>query len=414
MYKDRTLTKSLLAASKNFKVVLLTGMRQVGKTTFLHHTAQDKNAGKIKRNYVTLDNPKDEILAKEEPELFLQTYAPPVLIDEIQYAPELFRYIKILADNSDKKGLVWMTGSQQYNVMAGITESLAGRVAILDMLGFSLYEWEDKALRQAPFLPSEKPPGILEKRDLAGTYRIIWQGSFPELIDKNAAERSLFYSSYIRSYIERDIRQLIHVENESAFIKFLSSAAARTGQELNLADIARDAEIAPNTARNWLSVLETSGIIYVLRPYYRNVLKRLTKRPKLYFMDTGLCAYLSNWNTPETLEKGAMGGAFFETFAVAEIIKSYYHNGLRPSLYYYRDSNHAEIDLLIEQDGLFYPVEIKKTANPGRRDVKAIESFSRIEKTGYGSLICLTGHPRPLTAETSFCKGINAISIWDI
>jgi predicted AAA+ superfamily ATPase len=252
------------------------------------------------------------------------------------------------------------------------------------------------------------PPGNLIRRDLAGTYRCIWQGSFPEVIDKDPEERALFYSSYIRTYIERDIRQLKNVENEAAFMKFLGSAAARTGQELNIADLARDAEVAPNTAKNWLSLLETSGIIYLLKPYYRNTIKRLTKRPKLYFMDTGLCACLSNWNTPETLETGAMGGAFFETFVITEILKSYYHNGRRPSLYYYRDSNQQEIDLLIEQDGLFYPIEIKKTANPGKKDIRAFDSFAATEKTGYGSLICLTDQPRPLSARA------NAISIWDI
>ncbi|GHV56875.1 ATPase [Spirochaetia bacterium] len=403
MYLERTMTNTLIQTSQTFKVILLTGMRQVGKTTFLKELAAGEG-----RQYVTLDNPKDEQMAKEEPEFFFETYVPPVLIDEIQYAPELFRYIKMLADTTDKRGILWMTGSQQYNLMAGVTESLAGRVAILDMLGFSLYEQDGKAAAQVPFLPSKTPPGILAKRNLAETYHIIWQGSYPEVIGKNADQRALFYSSYIRSYIERDVRQLLNVENESSFQKFLSCAAARTGQELNLTEMARDAGIAPNTAKSWLSILETSGIVYLLKPYYRNVTKRLTKRPKLYFMDTGLCAYLSNWTTPETLESGAMGGAFFETFVITEIIKSWYHNGRRPSFYYYRDSNQAEIDLLIEQDGLFYPIEIKKTANPGKKDIKAFATFADIEKTGYGSLICLTDHPRPLTPNAG------AISVWDM
>jgi predicted AAA+ superfamily ATPase len=409
MYKDRTLIKTLLETSQNFKVILLTGMRQVGKTTFLQETAKPgTEMSRTARKYVTLDNPKDEQMAKEEPEFFLETYAAPVFIDEIQYAPGLFRYIKMLVDKEEKRGLVWMTGSQQYNLMAGVTESLAGRVAILDMLGFSLYEREDKAAAQTPFLPTKTPPALLEKRNLADTYRIIWQGSFPEVIDKNPDGRELFYSSYIRSYIERDVRQLMHVGDESAFMKFISCAAARTGQELNLTDLARDADIAPGTAKSWLSILETSGIIYLLKPYYRNVTKRLTKRPKLYFMDTGLCAYLSAWHTPETLETGAMGGAFFETFVITEIIKSWYHNGRRPPLYYYRDSNQTEIDLLIERDGLFYPIEIKKTANPRKDDIKAFDSFAKFEKTGYGSLICLTDQARPLTADA------NALSVWDM
>jgi predicted AAA+ superfamily ATPase len=402
MYKIRTLKNTLSLASQNFKIIFVTGMRQVGKTTFLRHCADTT------RKYVTLDNPKDAAMAQEEPEFFLQTYSPPVFIDEIQYAPELFRYIKILVDNSRQKGLVWMSGSQQYDLMAGITESLAGRAAIVDMLGFSLYEREDKGEAQTPFLPAQTPPCVLAKKNLPETYRVIWQGSYPEVLDLNAQGWQLFYSSYIRTYIERDVRKLINVENETAFMKFLASAAARTGQELNLADIARDTGVSPNTAKNWLSLLETSGIIYLMKPYYKNIIKRLTKKPKLYFMDTGLCAYLTNWNTPDTLERGAMSGAFFETFTVTEIIKSYYHNGRRPPLYYYRDSNGNEIDLLIEADGLFYPVEIKKTSNPGKNDIKAFSLFEQYEKTGYGSLICLTDHTRPLT------PAANAISLWDI
>jgi predicted AAA+ superfamily ATPase len=408
MFKERTLFKAYLEASENFKVVLLTGMRQVGKTTFLEEAAKRQAKAGGVRAMVTLDKPQDEAMAKTEPELFLETYAPPVFIDEIQYAPELFRYIKILVDPQEKKGLIWMTGSRQYNLMAGITESLAGRVAILEMHGFSLYEREDKGAKQQPFLPSKKVPGILTRRNLIDTFRIIWQGSFPAVIDLNPNQRDLFYSSYVRTYIERDVRQLINIGNENAFLKFLRCVAARTGQELNITDIAKDTEIAPNTAKNWLSILETSGIIYLLKPYYRNVIKRLTKRPKLYFMDTGLASWLSQWSSPETLEQGAMGGAFFETFVITEILKSWYHNGRHPSFYYYRDSNRVEIDLLIERDGSYYPVEIKKTANPGKGDIKAFDTFSGIENTGYGSLVCLTDQSRPLTVNA------NVVSIWDI
>jgi predicted AAA+ superfamily ATPase len=407
MYKERTLTRMFLEASRNFKVTLLTGMRQVGKTTFLEETAR-RPEGTSARIRVTLDNPKDEELAKTEPELFLETYAPPVFIDEIQYAPGLFRYIKKLVDGWEDKGLVWMIGSQQYNLMEGISESLAGRVAVLEMLGFSIYEREDKGTGQKAFLPAKTTPGRLEKKNLADTFRIIWQGSFPEVIALNADQRDLFYSSYVRTYIERDVRQLVNIGSETAFMKFLRCTAARTGQELNLADIAKDAEVAPNTAKSWLSILETSGIVYLLRPYYRNITKRLTKRPKLYVTDTGLASWLCLWNTPETLEQGAMGGAIFETFVITEILKSWLHNGRRPPFYYYRDSNQVEIDLLIEQDGLFYPVEIKKTGNPGKGDIRAFDTFAAAEKTGYGSLICLTDHCRPLTAKAG------AISIWDI
>ena len=402
-YRERTIRNALSKISDNFKVVLLTGMRQVGKTTFLRRII-----GKD-RKYVTLDNPKDLLLAKEEPDFFFQTYPPPLFIDEIQYAPELFVYIKMLTDNSDRHGLIWLSGSQQFSLMKGITESLAGRVVILEMLGFSIYELEGKGELQKPFLPSSKPPLILEKKNIAETFEIIWKGSYPAMSGKDNDQWSNFYSSYVKTYLERDVRQIINVGNEKDFIKFLGAAAARTAQELNLADIARNVEIAPNTAKAWLSVLESSGVIYLLKPYYKNITKRTIKKPKIYFTDTGLAAYLTSWSTPETLARGAMSGAFFETFVIMEIIKSYYHNGKYPSLYFYRDNVQTEIDLLIEQDGLLYPIEIKKTSNPKKSDVSAFDKLAKDEKIiGYGTLVCLTDNPRPLTDKA------NAISIWDL
>jgi predicted AAA+ superfamily ATPase len=401
MFKNRTLASSIERISSHFKVLMLTGMRQVGKTTLL------QMCGK-KRKYVTLDNPKDLRLATEEPELFMETYAPPVLIDEVQYAPNIFRHIKMLVDSSGKKGQVWLTGSQQYQMMQGVTESLAGRVAIVNLFGFSLYEREGKSKLQKPFLPSKKNHRILNKKNLLDTYRIIWQGSFPDAALASSENWSNFYSSFIKSYLERDIRQLINIGNLTAFTKFLGIVATRTGQELNVLDIAKDADISRNTAQAWISVLESSGVIILLKPWFKNISKRLIKRPKIHWMDTGLCSYLSDWTSPETLEKGAMSGAIFESFVVSEIIKSYSHNGKSPSLYYYRDSNKAEIDLLIARDGLLFPIEIKKTANPSKDDVKAFKTLSQTEKLGYGSLICLTDSPRPLT------ENVNAISVWDI
>ncbi|MCL2208299.1 MAG: DUF4143 domain-containing protein, partial [Fibromonadales bacterium] len=214
--------------------------------------------------------------------------------------------------------------------------------------------------------------------------------------------------SFIKTYLERDVRQLINVGSITAFTRFLGIVAARTGQELNILDIARDADISRSTAQAWISILESSGIIILLKPWFKNISKRLVKRPKIHWMDTGLCSYLCDWTSPETLEKGAMSGPIFESFVVSEIIKSYGHNGKSPSLYYYRDSNGVEIDLLIAQDGMLFPIEIKKTANPSKDDIKAFKSFSEAEKLGYGSLICLTDSPRPLT------ENANALSIWDI
>jgi predicted AAA+ superfamily ATPase len=402
MYKERTLKAEIRRISGEFKTLLLTGPRQVGKTTLLKHAAEKG------RKYVSLDNPADLHQAKTDPQGFLDIYAPPVIIDEIQYAPELFSYIKMLVDESDERGRIWMTGSQQYNMMEGVTESLAGRVIILDMQGFSIYERAGKGEAQKPFLPSANPLGLLPHKNTLNTFKTIWQGSFPDVINREPKSRKDFYDSYIRTYMERDIRRIVNIGNETSFFTFLKVTAARTGQELNLEDIARNVGIAPSTAKSWLSTLNASGLIYLLRPYFRNTTKRLTKRPKLYFMDTGLASYLAGWTTPESLEVGASAGCFFETFCISEIIKSWQHNDLNPDLYFFRDEKRHEIDLLIHQDGLFYPIEIKKHGTPSLQDIGAFKIFGNLEKLGYGCEICLTGKIQPLGRE------VQAISIWDI
>ncbi|MDR2087585.1 MAG: ATP-binding protein [Dysgonamonadaceae bacterium] len=401
-YLLRTLSDDILRVSNSFKVLLINGARQIGKTTLLKHTAEQG------RKYVTLDNPADLLLAKTDPKGFLDTYSPPVIIDEIQYAPELFPYIKMLADNSDEHGLVWLTGSQQYNMMQGVTESLAGRVAIMDMYGFSIYEAEGKAGEQTPFLPSNAPKNTLKNRNIAETFNVIWQGSFPAVIHLDEKDRRNFYDSYIRTYIERDVRQLINIGNEVAFITFLKVVAARTAQELNMDDIARSVGISHTTAKNWLSVLKASGIVYLLQPYFKNITKRLTKTPKLYFLDTGLAAHLAGWTTPEALKTGVSAGSFFETFVIAEILKSYCHNGETPQIYFFRDERGKEIDLLIYKDGKYYPIEIKKHATPSRQDISAFNIFSKLEETGEGCEICLTSDIQPLAPNAT------AISVWNI
>jgi len=401
-YKKRTLSPYILRMSEKFKILLINGPRQIGKTTLL------KNVAKKGRKYVSLDNPQDLLKAKTDPKGFLDTYAPPCIIDEIQYAPELFPYIKILADSMNKRGLIWMTGSQQYNLMQGVTESLAGRVAIIDMLGFSLYERDGIGEKQKPFLPSAKPARQLKKRNVADTFKVIWHGAFPDVVDANTEHWQTFYDSYIRTYIERDVRQIINIGDEVKFITFLKVTAARTGQELNLTDIARNVSIDPKTADKWLSVLKTSGLVYLLQPYFKNTTKRLTKHPKMYFMDTGLAAYLAGWTTPKSLEIGASAGAFFETFVITEIIKSYYHNGKNPQLSFFRDSDGNEIDLLIYQDGKYWPVEIKKSSTPNQNDTKAFKIFEKLEPLGYGCEICLTQDLQPLSPR------IMAMSIWDM
>jgi len=400
--KKRTLESTLLETSKSFKVVLVTGPRQVGKTTLMQ-TASAKN-----RKYITLDDKEVLLQAKTDPKAFLALYNLPIFIDEIQYAPELFSYIKMLVDSSNKRGTVWLSGSQAFDLMQGVTESLAGRVGILDMLGFSIYEIENKGKLQKPFLPKQDRKNILANKTPKNTFKIIWQGSFPDAVSKNEKDRQRFYDSYIRTYMERDVRKIINISDEVAFIKFLKVSAARTGQELNLTDIAKDVDISPNTAKNWLSILRMSGLVYLLQPYFKNVTKRLVKTPKLYWTDTGLAAYLAGWTTAESLETGISSGAFFETFVISEVIKSYYNNGYNPTLYYFRDNHGNEIDLLIEQDNKFYPIEIKKTSTPRSADIKAFNNFAKIEKLGYGNLICLTDKQQPLSA------GATAISIWDI
>jgi len=401
MYNKRTIGTFFKEASRRFKVILLTGMRQVGKTTCL------RNISGRNRQYISLDDPQILSLARNEPNLFFERFAPPMFIDEIQYAPELFPYIKMLVDNSKENGQIWLSGSQQYSMMKNVTESLAGRAAIVDMFGFSIYERENKAPLQKPFLPSENPPARLSSKRPSETFEIIWRGSFPHIVIGTAQWR-LFYSSYVKTYLERDVRQIINIGDETAFLRFMSVVAARTAQILNVSDIASNSGITLKTAERWLSVLQASGVVYLLKPYFANVSKRFIKHPKLYFTDTGLCAYLTEWTSRQTLEAGAMAGAFFETFVIGEILKSYHHNGEFPSLYYYRDSNNVEIDLLISQDGLLYPIEIKKTASPKKDDVKAFDTLAKIAKTGFGSLICLVKENIPLT------ESANAISVWEI
>ncbi len=395
MYISRTLERFFLEADRHFPVLLVTGARQVGKTSMLQHLRREN------MRYVTLDDPLILSLAKEDAALFMQRFEPPVIIDEIQYAPELLPYIKIAADKSKQPGMFWLTGSQQFHLMRDISESLAGRIALLSLLGLSRREMLHEIATSTPFLPT---PEIVQARLAAGgqlalndAYRLMWRGSLPRIALDNDIDRDLFYSSYVQTYLQRDVRDLTRVGDEMAFLRFLKAAAARTGQMLNMAELARDADIAPNTAKSWLSILETSGIIYLLAPYAANLTKRLVKRPKLYFLDTGLCSFLIGWSSPETLEAGAMSGAIFETWVIGELLKSYLHNGRQPVFYYYRDKDKKEIDLLIIQDNIVYPLEIKKSATPTRYDVRHFRVLDRLPLTrGQGGMICLTQHLIPL------------------
>ncbi len=399
MYLTRTIEKTIRSTAEHFPALLLIGARQVGKTTVLRQVAESD------RTYVTLDDPRNLEMARSDPALFMQRYPPPVLLDEIQYAPEILPYVKMGIDADRKPGMFWLTGSQQFHVMRGVSESLAGRVGILDLLGLSRRESLGLGGEQEPFLPDAD---AFQKKALGDTntkpshrelYHQLWRGSFPGMALDPGMSWETFFRSYVQTYLQRDVRALAAVGDEAAFFRFMRAAAARTGQLLNTALLARDADVAPNTAKKWLSILQASGVVYLLEPYHANVIKRMVKTPKLYFLDTGLAAYLTEWTNPEVLEAGAMSGAFLETWMFGEILKSWAHNGLTPSFYYYRDKDQKEIDLVIVRDGVAYPVEFKKTASPDRG---MAAHFALLEKTGLnvgiGVVVALTDTAMPLTS----------------
>ncbi|MFP4037128.1 MAG: ATP-binding protein [Desulfobacteraceae bacterium] len=380
--------------------MLVTGARQVGKTTLLQHL---KGAD---RAYATMDDPRLLSLAREDPPLFLQRFPPPVMIDEIQYAPELLPYIKMEVDRLREPDLFWITGSQSFHLMKGVSESLAGRVGIIQLLGLSRREMMGLHTTAGPFLPlpEQIEAGVRSggRLPLKKLYETIWRGGFPAAALSEETDHHLFYSSYVQTYLQRDVRDLARVGDETAFLRFLRAAAARTAQLLNLAELSRDADVSYNTAKSWLSILQASGVVYLLEPYHTNATKRLVKSPKLYFLDTGLCAWLTEWSSPETLEAGAASGPMLETWVFGEILKSWWHNGRRAPFYFYRDKDRKEIDLLIVQDGTIYPVEIKKSSSP---DKKAVRHFHLLEKLGMpvgpGGLICLSSMSLPLTPTAS-------------
>lgn len=398
MYQ-RTLAKVLASIDQGFPVLLVTGPRQVGKTTLLEMCADHK------RRYVTLDDLEARALAHTDPGLFMQTYPAPVIIDEIQYAPGLLSYIKIQVDSTQKNGMYWLTGSQKFALMEGITESLAGRVAIIDLLGLSQAELEGRGDLVEPFKPTaEWIAHASVNRGAAASlmeiYHRIWQGSFPRVNQNPENLRDTFYSSYIQTYIQRDVRDILSISDTTTFYKFLSAVAARTGQLLNYTELARDVAIDNKTVKAWLSVLETSGLVYLLQPYHNNLTKRLVKTPKVYFLDTGLCAYLTKWLDPAALEAGAMSGAILETYIFSEILKSYWHNGITPHLYYYRDTDQNEVDLLIEAGNTLYPVEFKKTATPSKTAAKHFHLLEKLGKTvGPGAVLCFVAQAVPLSRE---------------
>ena len=386
-YIKRSLEKVVLQVTKEYPVVLISGPRQVGKTTMLKKLMEG-----IGRNYVSLDDLQERALAKNDPEMFLQLHKPPVLIDEVQYAPELFSMIKLIVDKEHRKGDFWLTGSQIFDLMKGVQESLAGRVAVLSLSSLSqteIYGGEDRPFRIELEDLTKRKEGRTSA-DLQEIFRRIFQGSMPAIVSNEVSNNSIFYGSYLSTYIERDVRNLSDAIDSLKFLRFLTAVAARCSQMLNVNEIARDADINLKQAKDWMGILETLGIIFYLHPYSNNMLKRLVKTPKYYFYDTGLVAYLTKWSSPETLENGAMNGAILENYVVSEIRKSYLSSGKTPFMYYYRDKDAREIDIVLEQDGELNPMEIKKSANPAP---EILRTFSVLEKTGLkrgkGAVICM-------------------------
>ena len=408
MFYERTIKDTIKNVSETFPVLLVTGPRQVGKTTILESMMEPG------RKKVSLDNPTIRATAKNDPELFLQRYAPPVLIDEVQYAPELFPYIKIIVDERKQKGDFWLTGSQMFKMMESVTETLAGRAGIVPMLGLTNSEINGQQFPQFEIDPEAliKRLGSVKPMSVSDVFERIFKGSMPLIHQDTNVNLQIFFESYLDTYISRDIRNLEQVANETAFMNFIKVVAARTATVVNYEALANEVGISAPTAKSWLSILVSCGIVALIQPYSNNALKRVIKSPRMYFLDTGLCAHLMGWGSPTVLENSSMSGEFFETWVVSEIIKSYYNSGKRPPLYYYRDTNKKEIDLIIYQDGTVYPIEIKKGTAP-QGATKNFHVLNPIEnnpdeedrfkgtahlktKIGTGAVICLSSDILPI------------------
>ena len=392
----RAALAEVLSASAEFPALIVTGARQVGKTTLL------KEAAESGRRFVSLDELTIRDLARRDPQAFLSAYPPPVVIDEIQYAPQLLPTIKAMIDQSGgQNGMFWLSGSQQFHLMRDISESLAGRVAVLKLGGISQGEELGRS-DDGVFSLSAPMPASGRFAGMAELFARIPRGGYPALVSGKVKNLERFFGSYVGTYVERDVRDLAKVSDEERFLKFIRAVAARTGQLLNLSDLSRDVGITVPTAKDWLGILKASNLVYLLQPYSRNVTSRIVKTPKLYFTDTGLCCYLLGWDSPKTLMNGAMAGAMLETFVVGELLKRYWNCGKEPRLYFYRDRVGVEIDILIERNGVLEPVEVKRNTNPGLSDIK---SFKKVAGLGFpmsrGAVVCPTELPLPLTSDVS-------------
>ena len=387
-YIERTLEKKILEVSSEYSCLLLVGPRQVGKTTMLEHLMEGTSRAKV-----TLDDIEERKLAQTDPALFIELHPAPVLIDEVQYAPELFSYIKIQVDSGALPGSYWLTGSQSFRLMELAQESLAGRTAILHMSALSQSELYGDG-ETSPF--SLELPALQARKEhlapanVAEMYERIWNGAMPGHRSGKFTDRDVFYGSYIQSYIDRDVSDMIPGVDKLLYADFIRAAACRAGQMLNVHDIAADVGVSDDTAKRWLQVMEKSEVIFYLRPFSNNLLKRTVKTPKMYFFDTGLVAYLTRYSSPEILMNGAINGAILENYTVAEIMKTYHNSAKECILHYYRDKDSNEIDLVIESDGELHPLEIKKTVNPGTELVSAFKILDKASiPRGVGAILCM-------------------------
>lgn len=394
-YIKRDLERKFLHMSSAFKAVMVVGARQVGKSTMLKHLAEGQN-----RAYVTMDDSQLRDFARTEPKLFLQTYEPPILIDEVQKAPELFEEIKILCDNSDERGQFWLTGSQSKKLVKKAGDSLAGRLCILKM--YSLSAREKLGVESADELEFSLKALIARQKtfpanNILVTFEKIWRGGLPDVQEKDEEQLGEYFNSYIETYLMRDAVDDYGIADTEGFRKFLRACAAFAGQLVNYNDLGVSAGVSGATAKEWVKILQSMGIVFLLEPYASNDLKRLTKTPKLYFCDTGFCAYLSSWTTRDVLMNGAASGHYYENYVIAELLRHYAYGKNKVNLNFYRDNKMKEIDLIIEENGVLHPVEIKKTAVP---DKSALKAFSVLEdagrEVGGGAVICMSDRVLPL------------------
>ncbi len=401
MYIVRDLERKFLKLNVFFKALLVTGARQVGKTTMMKHLMEGSN-----RTYVTMDDAMARDLAKRDPALFFQTYKPPILIDEVQKAPELFEQIKVICDQSEEKGLVWLTGSQQYQVIKNIRETLAGRIGILELHSLSAREkaglaFEDDLDFSYETLKARQAK--TDKNDVIKVFKHIWEGGMPGILGVDEELRAEYFNSYVDTYIMRDAADAGGITDAVRFRRFLEGCASLVSEQVNYATLSEAADISVPTAKRWLEILQGLHIVYLLQPYSNNEMKRLSKTPKLYFCDTGLCAYLSMWLTADTLRCGAASGHYYENHVVMELVKNYSYSKAKANITYFRDSNAKEIDLFVEENGVIHPLEIKKSANPDRREVK---KYSVIDKAslvrGNGGIICMCEQPVPIDKNNCF------------